>query len=193
MNAGFEQNQSVVRVIVLEEETMETRQEQLNEQRRGRDGRPHEPAEVLRRGESEGWSGGLEEGSGPGNYVHELKRSPWVNGNAERLARGLGLFSIALGMAEIAAPRSVARLIGVEEDDQFVLRLVGLREIASGVGILSERRPVGWLWFRVAGDIMDLALLGMAFTQRRADPTRLAAATAAVVGVTALDIRCSQQ
>jgi uncharacterized membrane protein len=73
------------------------------------------------------------------------------------------------------------------------LRLIGFREIASGVGILSERRPVGWLWLRVAGDIMDLALLGMAFTQRRADPTRLAAATAAVVGVTALDIRCSQR
>lgn len=171
---------------------MESRQEQLNQQRRGQDGPGQESTEVFRGGESEGWSGGLEEGSRPGEYVHEVRRSSWVNGSAERLAQGLGLFSIALGMAELAAPRSMARLIGVR-DHRTLLRLAGLREIASGVGILSQHRPVGWLWFRVAGDIMDLALLGTAFTEKRADATRLAAATAAVAGVTALDIRCSQQ
>lgn len=171
---------------------MESRQEPLNQQRHGQDGPAHESGEVVRRDESEGWSGGMEEGSRPGEYVHELKRSSWVNGSTEKLAQGLGLFSIALGMAELAAPRSMAKLVGVQ-DQQTLLRLAGLREIASGVGILSQRRPVGWLWFRVAGDIMDLALLGAAFTEKRADTTRLAAATAAVAGVTALDIRCGQQ
>ena len=34
-----------------------------------------------------------------------------------RVARGLGWFSIGLGLAECAAPRSVARLIGVDDDD----------------------------------------------------------------------------
>ena len=39
---------------------------------------------------------------------------------------------------------------------------VGLRELACGVGLLSERRPAGWAWARVAGDMMDIALLGSA-------------------------------
>jgi uncharacterized membrane protein len=38
---------------------------------------------------------------------------------------------------------------------------------------------------------MDLALLRMAFANRRANRLRLTAATAAVAGVTALDVRCS--
>jgi hypothetical protein len=70
---------------------MESRQEQLNQQRRGQDGPGQESTEVFRRGESEGWSGGLEEGSRPGEYVHELKGSSSVNGSAETLAQGLGI------------------------------------------------------------------------------------------------------
>ena len=33
--------------------------------------------------------------------------------NAERLALGLGWFSIGLGLVEVAAPRSLARAIGI--------------------------------------------------------------------------------
>jgi uncharacterized membrane protein len=73
----------------------------------------------------------------------------------------------------------------------LLLRAVGLRELASGIGILTNRKPGGWLWGRVAGDLMDLALLRMAFAKRRANRLRLTAATAAVAGVTALDVCCS--
>ena len=34
----------------------------------------------------------------------------------ERLATGLGWFSLALGTAELAAPRTLARLIGIPDD-----------------------------------------------------------------------------
>ena len=110
----------------------------------------------------------------------------------ERFAHALGWFSIGLGLAEIAAPRGLAKLIGVN-DHRKLLRVLGVREIASGVGILSRRRPVGWLWSRVGGDIMDLAVLGMALISPNANRRRVAAATAAVTGVTILDLRASQQ
>ncbi|HEX7226671.1 MAG TPA: SRPBCC family protein [Candidatus Binatia bacterium] len=110
----------------------------------------------------------------------------------ERIAHALGWFSIGLGLAEIIAPRGLAKLIGTS-DNRTLLRILGVREIASGVGILSRRRPVGWLWSRVGGDIMDLAVLGMALTSPNANRRRIAAATAAVTGVTVLDVRASQR
>jgi uncharacterized membrane protein len=114
---------------------------------------------------------------------------------AERLATGLGWFSIGLGLAELAAPSTVAQLAGIPDDDRNrrVLQGAGLREIVHGVGILSRPKPAGWVWSRVAGDAMDLALLGAAFTSDRTDKNRLAAATAAVVGVTVLDVLCAQR
>lgn len=113
----------------------------------------------------------------------------------ERLARILGWFSIGLGLAQIAAPRSVARFIGVsgDRDSQALMRVVGVRELASGVGILAQPRPTGWLWARVAGDGMDLALLSTARASDTAQQNRLTAATAAVVGIALLDLRCSTQ
>jgi uncharacterized membrane protein len=111
----------------------------------------------------------------------------------ERLATGLGWFSIGLGLAEILAPGTFARTIGLKGQgaSRTVTRIVGLREIASGMGILTERRPVGWVWSRVAGDVMDLALLGAGFTARRANRKRLAAA--GVLGVTVVDALCAEQ
>jgi uncharacterized membrane protein len=107
----------------------------------------------------------------------------------QQLARGLGWFSIGLGLMEVAAPRRFAHSLGLEGRHEW-LRLFGLREIASGIGILTERKTGDWLWARVGGDAMDLALLGTALTPD--NPRRDAAmmATAAVAGVTALDVMC---
>jgi uncharacterized membrane protein len=107
----------------------------------------------------------------------------------------LGWFSLGLGLAQVAAPGSVARLIGVTDDDsnRQVMRMVGLREIASGLGILSQPRPAGWLWARVGGDVMDLALLSRALSSDYAQPERVTKAMAAVAGVTVLDLLAGQQ
>ena len=116
-----------------------------------------------------------------------------MNGDTERLARALGWFSLGLGLAQIAAPRRVANLIGLpgDEGDQKVMRLVGAREIASGFGILAQTKPTPWLWSRVGGDAMDLALLKSAMDSPRSDRNRVATATMAVLGVTAADLLCS--
>jgi len=123
-------------------------------------------------------------------------RHNWARGTgSHQLAQALGWFSVGLGLAELAAPGSVARLIGVPDNEQTrgTLRLLGLREMTSGIGILTQPRPAGWVWSRVAGDVMDLSLLGSALTTGDARKDRVAAATAAVAGVTALDLLCSDQ
>lgn len=109
--------------------------------------------------------------------------------DAERLAGFLGWFSIGLGITSLAAPRGVARLIGARGDstDRAILRLVGLQELACGIGILSTRRPAGWVWARVAGDAAHLTLLTGAMASGPPEPDRMATVTAAIVGITALD------
>ena len=113
--------------------------------------------------------------------------------NQEQLARGLGWFSIGLGLAEVAMPRAIAKLVGVQSDHRMLIRALGVREIASGIGILTQRKPAESVWSRVGGDAIDLLCLGAAFTSSTAKSGRVAAATAAVVGVTVLDVLCAQQ
>jgi uncharacterized membrane protein len=110
----------------------------------------------------------------------------------KQFADGLGWFSVGLGVSELLLPGGLAKLIGVK-NKPLLFRLLGLRELSSGIGILSRSRPTGWVWSRVLGDAMDLALLGAAFSSERGKTGRLAAATAAVAGVTALDVLCGQQ
>jgi uncharacterized membrane protein len=105
----------------------------------------------------------------------------------ERFADGLGWFSIGLGLAEICAPHVLSRLIGVK-NRPLLFASLGAREVLSGVGILSQPRPAGWLWSRVAGDVMDLSLLGAAFTDDDNDEERIEFAGAAVAGVMVLDV-----
>lgn len=105
-------------------------------------------------------------------------------GNA---ARALGWFSIGLGVTEVIAPHALGRALGVRRP--WTLRALGLREIASGVGLLTQpqQRPA-WLWARVAGDAMDLAVLGSAFASPDTRRGRLTAAIGAVGMVTAMDV-----
>src|SRR3954451_14911941 len=81
-----------------------------------------------------------------------------------RAAIGLGLFGIGLGLAELLLPRRFNRLIGVGDNRRArkVTGALGLREIANSFAVLGRRRPAPWLWGRVAGDIVDLTLLGNA-------------------------------
>jgi uncharacterized membrane protein len=113
--------------------------------------------------------------------------------NEERLARGLGWFSLGLGLAELLAPRGVAKVAGVRGNTGLI-RLLGLREIAHGVAIFAQgKRPAGALWSRVVGDALDLACLGAAFASPDSNKGRVAFATANVLAVTALDALCAQQ
>ncbi|MDP9417523.1 MAG: SRPBCC family protein [Actinomycetota bacterium] len=114
-----------------------------------------------------------------------------TNERGRGLARGLGLFSLALGTAQVLAPQRVARRVGLDDTatTRDVMRLVGIRELAVVPGLLAGPAPRGWLLARVGGDVMDLALLGRALDRKRgADRDMATAAVAAVAGVTALDL-----
>lgn len=117
-----------------------------------------------------------------------------ANGEA-RLAGGLGWFSIGLGLAEVAAPGSVARLIGAPDDttSRSVLRAYGAREIANGIGILSSTPHSGWLWARVAGDVLDVATIGAAMSRPGADTTKLAATCASLTPILLADIAAARR
>jgi hypothetical protein len=109
----------------------------------------------------------------------------------DKLAGGLGIFSIALGLAEVAAPEAFARALGMEGRERLI-RSYGVREIASGVGILSSKDPTPYVWSRVAGDLLDAATLAGAGDgdPRKRDNVHLA--LTAVAGITALDLYCAR-
>jgi uncharacterized membrane protein len=126
-------------------------------------------------------------------YTTERFQPGLPKGNPKRLAKGLGWFSIGLGLAELLAPTFIAKISGVSEKRTGLIRLYGLREIASGVAIFSQKNPAGAVWSRVAGDALDLASLGAAAASPRSNKGRVAFATANVLAVTALDVICAKQ
>jgi uncharacterized membrane protein len=150
-------------------------------------------------GQDRGWSTGSRDDFGTREWSENDIFA--TNGGApgpatadvEPLARALGWFSLGLGLAQLAVPRRVAHLIGLpgHEDDQKVMRAVGLRECASGLGILAQAKPTPWLWSRVGGDAMDLALLRSAMDSPGTRKDRVTAATLAVLGITAADLLVS--
>jgi uncharacterized membrane protein len=113
--------------------------------------------------------------------------------SAKRLAKGLGWFSIGLGLAELLAPRAIANISGVSNKHTGLIRLYGLREIAAGITIFAQKHPTEGVWSRVAGDALDLTSLGIAATNPEAKLGRVAFATANVLAVTALDVICAMQ
>ena len=113
----------------------------------------------------------------------------------ESLANFLGWFSIGLGLAEALAPGAMTRVIGVEPDDRNrnVMRAMGVREISPGLAILTTPQPTTAVWSRVAGDALDLALLGKALSNPDNGRGRTLFATANVLAVTALDIIAAKE
>ena len=114
----------------------------------------------------------------------------------ESLADFLGYFSIGLGLAEVLAPTLMSRVIGVKHPDgrnRATMRVMGIREISAGVAILSKQQPAKAVWSRVAGDMLDLALLGKTLANSENDRGRTIFATMNVLAVTALDIMCAKQ
>jgi uncharacterized membrane protein len=131
--------------------------------------------------------------SGGANYSVERARPGLPSTNTKRLAKGLGWFSVGLGLAELLAPRAIANISGVSNERTGLIRLYGLRELASGIAIFSQEKPTEAVWSRVAGDALDLVSLGVACTSPDAKRGRITFATMNVLAVTALDVICAMQ
>ena len=113
----------------------------------------------------------------------------------EQLAKGLGWFSLAIGGLQIAAPRFVNIVTGIDNrrKTRALQRMVGFREVGAGVGILSQPQPYPFLAARVVGDVLDLASLALAMPSRHNGRIRLALSTAFVGGVTAVDVAATRR
>ena len=106
--------------------------------------------------------------------------------HAEAVAVGLGWFSIALGAAELLFAGPLCRALGMKGHEGLV-RTYGVREIATGIGILASGDKAPWLWGRVAGDALDLATLAAA-TPDNPRKANVAIACGAVAGAAMLDL-----
>lgn len=111
---------------------------------------------------------------------------------AEGLTLGLGWFSIAMGLAEIAAPRKIAKALGMRGMEPLV-QAYGVREVLTGVGILSSRNPAPWLAGRLAGDALDFATLSLGLHQGNRRRRNVALAMGATAGVAMLDLYCARK
>jgi hypothetical protein len=84
----------------------------------------------------------------------------------KKMGLGLGVFSIALGITELAAPGRIARWLGVEGGRaKTIIGLFGARELLAGGMLLRGPAVSTNVWNRVIGDGMDAAALGLAFTR----------------------------
>lgn len=119
-----------------------------------------------------------------------LRSGPSSRGWTDNLARFLGWFSIGLGLAELMAPRSLTRALGMQGHESLV-RAYGAREIGAGIMTLSTEKEAG-LWSRVAGDALDIATLVAGLTGRNRQRGNVVLALTMVVGVTALDVLAAQ-
>ena len=111
-----------------------------------------------------------------------------VNRTGE-LARRLGLTSLALGAAMLALPRATCAVSGLPRTPRVIrrMRLVGLRELCAAAGLLAPGSDAPWLWSRVAGDLMDLAMLS-AVSRGRQGRLRRRLSIASVSTLTVLDV-----
>lgn len=106
---------------------------------------------------------------------------------SDQVARGLGWFSLGLGLAELVAPGRLASAFGLEGKENLI-RAFGAREVGAGIGALSDT-PAPAIWSRVAGDLLDLGTLALGARDGDDQQRRNAGiAIAAVVGVTLVDL-----
>jgi len=138
------------------------------------------------------WALGVDRSTSPSPAIRGQAqgREGWTgSSDGQGLATFLGWFSVGLGTMQIVAPRRMTRLIGLRPTSttSTIMRVMGLREIAHGTGILANPSSKEWVGSRVGGDILDLAALGVALTQAER-PERTLLAAAAVLGVGALDL-----
>jgi hypothetical protein len=119
-----------------------------------------------------------------------ISSGPSSLGSADRLARGLGWFSIGLGTLELLAPHRVTNALGMEGREGLV-RAYGVRELLAGVLTLSVEKRAGLL-SRVAGDGLDMATLVTELRPGNPRAGNVLAALVMVGGITVLDYMCAQ-
>ena len=100
--------------------------------------------------------------------------------NEHRLARMVGWVSLGLGLALVASPARTVKQLGMGESPTLG-RLLGVRDLVLGAGLLRGESGAAWLRARGIADALDAALILVgaslgAFPRNRA-PLGVATAT----------------
>ncbi|KAA0122492.1 cyclase dehydrase [Methylobacterium sp. P1-11] len=134
-------------------------------------------------------SGTPERSSLPNYFVSEPRRRP--DPATRELARGLGWFSIGLGLVEVTCGGAIARWLGMPRSAP-VIQAYGVRELLQGLGILGASDPTPWISARVAGDALDIATVLPGLEGHNPRKDNVVIALAALAGVTAADVICAR-
>ncbi len=110
--------------------------------------------------------------------------------NDIQLAKALGLFSIGIGLVELVVPHRVTRNLGLDVSPALI-RLFGARELGAGLAALTYPDNPAPVWARVAGDVLDVAVLGTALGRSNRHRSMAVGAAVAVLAITALDVACA--
>ncbi len=75
-----------------------------------------------------------------------------------KLARGIGWLSVAVGLQLVVAPRSGTRGFGMG-DRPTLGRIMGVRDLVVGAGLLRGEDTRTWLLARGINDAVDAAII----------------------------------
>lgn len=112
--------------------------------------------------------------------------------NVKKISKGLGWLSLGLGVAEVLAGKAVGKAVGAEDKHKMV-RGHGLREIASGAGMLAGKHQGPLMWSRMAGNAMEIASLGASLMKTKSRKGAALAALGAVAVATVIDVLAAKQ
>jgi hypothetical protein len=119
-----------------------------------------------------------------------LRSGPSSVGASDAVAKGLGWFSVGLGMTELLAAGRITSALGMEGKETLV-RAAGAREILHGVLCFSAEKTLG-VQSRVAGDALDIATLLTAYRGDNPKKDNVGLALAMVAGISLLDLAAAQ-
>ncbi|MBW3559576.1 MAG: hypothetical protein KY449_07385, partial [Proteobacteria bacterium] len=104
-------------------------------------------------------------------------------------ARGLGVFSLGLGLAGLIAPGALKGALGLRHPTNEVVRTAfGARDFGLGAALLAQPHRPEWMWARVAGDALDIGTLIAGDRSDNPNRRALRSALAGVLAVTAADV-----
>lgn len=115
--------------------------------------------------------------------------SDQTDGTTNTLVKVLSGASFGLGVSELVAPGKVAAIAGVDDTSRSrrVIRALGARECGHGAALLGG--PAKLVWTRVAGDVLDMALLIAGVAARGPGRRRQGAVSAVLLsGIAGLDL-----
>lgn len=125
------------------------------------------------------------------NQIDDPKSAVGPVGRAD----AMGWASVALGVPMLTMPRRLLETAGIRADTTAtaVVAGVGVRELMATLTLNAMRHRRVGMWSRVAGDTMDLTLLGVAFLRRRRDPARLLGTIGFIGSIFAVDLLTALQ